>query len=214
MTLLSSRPAVVFAWAVFVIPAAGIAVYSFVLYLTFDHTRTPVPLNAAVPSHFLWIVMHALPASVALLLGPIQLIPGLRLARLRLHRILGRIYAASVAIGSVTGFVAAVISNSGFAVQVGLGLLVLAWAFTLWKGYSAARARRIPEHRLWMFRNVALTYAAVLLRVFLGFGHLLAEVWPAIPFRDLYTASLWAAVLIAVVVSDWVFVASGTSRRQ
>lgn len=212
MTLLSSRPAVLFLWAAFIVPAAGIAVYSLVLYLTFEPARTPIPLNAAVPSHYAWIVVHALPASAALLLGPIQLIPGLRRARPGWHRVLGRIYAASVAIGSVSGIVAAVISTSGFPAQVGLGLLAFAWAFTLWKGYTAARARRIPQHPLWMIRNVALTYAAVLLRVFLGLGSLLAEVWPALTFRDLYTASLWAAILVSVLVVEWAFATSATSR--
>ena len=63
-----------------------------------------------------------------------------------------------------------------------------------------------------MIRNLALTYAAVLLRVFLGLGSLLAEVWPALTFRDLYTASLWAAILVSVLVVEWAFATSATSR--
>ncbi len=76
-----------------------------------------------------------------------------------------RIYAVSIVIGSVAGFVSALMSTSGIPAQIGFILLALAWLLTMWKGYQAARARRFTDHRIWMIRNYALTFAAVLLGV-------------------------------------------------
>ncbi len=200
-------------WVLFSAPAVGIAVYSVPQYVGLDPTRSAIPLDPAVPLHLLWVSLHAVPASVAPLIGPVHFLSGFRRRFPAWHRTLGRIYAVAVAVGSVVGFVAAFVSTSGPPAQVGFVLLALAWACTLWRGYTAARARRIAEHRLWMIRNVALTYSAVLLRVFLGLGTLLMGVWPSLAFGDVYTASIWAATLAAIVAGEWIFVSPSPSRR-
>lgn len=200
-------------WALFIVPAVGIAIYSIPNYLGLDPSRSAIPLDPAIPLHLLWVSLHAVPASLALLIGPFQLLSVIRQKFPKCHRVLGRIYVVAVATGFAVGLIAAFVSTSGPAAQVGFVLLALAWAYTSWRGYTAARARRFAEHRLWMIRNVALTYSAVSLRLFLGLGALLMGRWPTLSFDDVYTASVWAAILVSVLVSEWIFVSPTPSRR-
>ncbi len=129
--------------------------------------------------------------AVTLVIGPLQFLVGFRARFPRSHRYLGRTYAVAVVIGSIAGLVAARMSTSGIPAQIGFVLLALAWLFTMWKGYRAARARCFADHRIWMIRNYALTFAAVLLRVFLGLGGIAMAIWPQVTFNDIYLASIW-----------------------
>jgi Predicted membrane protein (DUF2306) len=52
----------------------------------------------------------------------------------------------------------------------GFGLLAGLWLASTWKALDAARNGRIAEHRRWMIRSFALTFAAVTLRLYLPFA--------------------------------------------
>ncbi|HEV7305712.1 DUF2306 domain-containing protein [Ensifer sp.] len=193
-------------WALFIASAVGIALYSVPPYLTLDPALSKIPLNRAHLSHLLWISIHGVPGAVALVIGPFQLLAGFRSRFPRWHRYLGRVYVVVVVIGSIAGLVAALMSTSGIPAQIGFVLLALAWMFTMWKGYRAARARRFADHRIWMIRNYALTFAAVALRVFLGLGGIAMAIWPQVTFSDIYLASIWGSILVCAVLAEWLFV--------
>lgn len=194
------------AWSLFVVSAVGIALSSAPPYLTLDPAWSKIPLNSAYVSHLLWVSVHGVPGAVALLIGPFQFLAGFRSRFPRWHRYMGRVYAVCIVIGSIAGFVSALMSTSGIPAQIGFILLVLAWSLTMWKGYQAARSGRFAEHRLWMIRNYALTFAAVLLRVFLGLGSLAMAIWPQVTFSDIYLASIWGSILVCAVLAEWLFV--------
>ncbi|MFB9923591.1 hypothetical protein ACFORO_15770 [Amycolatopsis halotolerans] len=66
------------AWAAVAVSAVGVALFSAATYLTGDPTLSRIPLNPAIASHYLTIVLHALPASLVLLIGPFQFAAKLR----------------------------------------------------------------------------------------------------------------------------------------
>ncbi|MBD9626323.1 DUF2306 domain-containing protein [Ensifer sp. ENS06] len=201
------------AWALFIASAVGIALYSAPPYMTLDPTLSKIPLNREHLSHLFWISVHGVPASLGLLIGPFQFLAGFRNRFPRGHRNLGRVYVVAIVIGSIAGFVSALMSTSGIPAQVGFVLLAISWLFTIWKGYQMARERRFAEHRVWMIRNYALTFAAVLLRGFLGIGSMAMAIWPQSTFSDIYTASVWSSILISALLAEWLFV-SRYPRRQ
>lgn len=113
-----------------------------------------------------WLPIHAGGAATALLLGGFQFVPALRRSR-TLHRWLGRLYAASCIVGGFAGLTLAFGSTAGPVAGWGFGLLAVAWIHVTAQGWLTARARRFDEHRRWMMRSFALTFAAVTLRLYL-----------------------------------------------
>jgi uncharacterized membrane protein len=112
------------------------------------------------------VTFHAAAASVALLVGPFQFLSGLRSRRPDLHRWMGRTYVLACLFGGVSGAVLAAGARTGLVSTLGFGLLAVAWLATTWRAYDAARQGRIAEHRRWMIRSFALTFAAVTLRLY------------------------------------------------
>jgi len=114
-----------------------------------------------------WLVLHAVVASVALLIGPIQLLPGIRTRAPWLHRWLGRGYMAACIAAGVSGLILAAGTTAGLAAGVGfaaLGVLLLVCVAQAWR---LAVARRFEAHRAWVIRSYALIFAGVTLRLWI-----------------------------------------------
>jgi hypothetical protein len=114
-----------------------------------------------------FLYLHVAGAATALLVMPLQILPRLRSRRPGLHRWIGRLYVAGCTAGGVGGFVVAFGSTAGWPVTMGFGLLAPIWVGSTIMGWRSARARRFAEHRAWMIRSAALTFAAVTLRLYL-----------------------------------------------
>ena len=124
-------------------------------------------LKARLAAHDPWIYLHIGGGVIALAIGPFQFSRLLRLRYLSLHRWVGRVYLIAVAIGAVAGFRMALESFGGLPTHVGFGMLAALWLFTAAMAYARILQRRIQSHREWMIRNFALTFAAVMLRIWL-----------------------------------------------
>jgi len=114
-----------------------------------------------------WLMVHVAGAATALLVGPLQLLAGLRARRPALHRVLGRVYVAGCFAGGLAGLVLATGASTGPVTTAGLGGLGLAWIATTGLAFGAALQRRLVAHRAWMIRSFALTFSAVTLRLYL-----------------------------------------------
>ncbi len=117
------------------------------------------------------IYAHIFGASVALLLGPVQFLKGLRVARPALHRALGWAYLAlGVFVGGLAGLYVAFFAFGGAVSTSGFAVLAVVWLYTGARAVLTAKARDFDAHRRWMVRNFALALAAVTLRIGLGIG--------------------------------------------
>lgn len=129
-----------------------------------------------------FLFVHVAGAVIALLVGSLQFLPGLR-GRGRPHRWIGRVYVLGCLVGGGAGLVLAPGSFAGPVATAGFGALAVLWiGFTL-LGWRAAVQGRFVAHRLWMIRSWALTLAAVTLRIYLP----MVEVFDA-PFLPWYRA--------------------------
>ncbi|MSU25217.1 MAG: DUF2306 domain-containing protein [Opitutus sp.] len=181
--------------------SAGVAGYAVWIYGSGDPQRAPVhPAMVAVfNAHRALITTHAVAASLALLLGPFQFLDRLRAARPRLHRTLGYLYLVpGVAVGGITGLLLSRYSFGGLVSHLGFGLLAVLWLFTGVMAVVAAKARRFADHRVWMIRNFALTFAAVTLRVYLPLGFA-----SGLRFEDFYPAVAWLCWVPNLVFAEW-----------
>ncbi len=114
-----------------------------------------------------WLGIHVGAAATALLIGPLQFLSRLRARRRALHRWFGRIYVAACLIGAIAALPLALGASTGPITTAGFGTLAILWVFTTWLAWRYARRRRFAEHRSWMIRSFALTFAAVTLRLYL-----------------------------------------------
>lgn len=163
--------------------------------------RVPVhpDMVAAFDAHRVLITVHAVAASIALLLGPTQFLDAWRARAPRAHRLAGYLYLVlGVGVGGSTGVLLARHSFGGFVSHAGFGLLGCLWLFTGFMALLSAKRRRYAEHRTWMIRNFALSLAAVTLRIYLPLS-----VVAGVPFEQFYPAVAWLCWVPNLIVAEW-----------
>ena len=152
-------------WSVLLLLATAIGIASL------RYALPGAPFAVDLPSfvsHRELLILHATTASVALLLGPWQFVPGLRRRQLRLHRLMGRAYGLAILVAGLTAFPVATNADYGIVSSLGFMALGAAWLLTTGVGIRRAMQHRVAEHRAWMIRSYALTAAAITLRILLG----------------------------------------------
>ena len=157
------RPVAVRPLAVLVLVLAGVGTFTAAVavpYVTLDERA------AAYGARFPWLLTHIVFGTIALLTGPVQLWLGLSAKTVAaLHRTLGRVYVASVAVGAFTSLYLAFHTTHGLVFGAGLAGLAVAWLATTGMAVVAVRELAIYQHREWMIRSYVVTSAFVTFRV-------------------------------------------------
>lgn len=144
-----------------------------------------------------WLAIHVAGAATALLVWPVQFVPRLRVRAPGVHRWVGRIYVIGCLVGGVGGFVMAFGSTAGPIATAGFGALAICWIVATIQGWRHAVARRFDLHRAWMIRSFALTFAAVMLRLYLPIAPLLG-----FSFVDGYRATSLLSWIPNLIVAE------------
>jgi len=144
---------------------------------------------------------HLLGGSIALAIGPFQLLARLRASHLNWHRWMGRVYLVSVLFGGLGGLRLAVVSQAGLVAHSGFVALAIVWLVTAARGYQRIRMGDDVDHRRWMIRNYSLTFAAVTLRTLLG-----PAIAFGVPFDPAYSMIAWLCWVPNLIVAEWWFV--------
>jgi hypothetical protein len=118
-------------------------------------------------------VTHMLIAPIALLLGPLQFLPGFRARYPKVHRYAGRTYVAACVIAGLTALAMTPYASGGPVAGLGFGILAVSWIATTLGGWWAAVRRHLDLHRLCMRLSYAMTFGAVMLRLQIPFGLML-----------------------------------------
>ena len=178
----TTRPAL---WGMMAFLSVGIAVVSY-RYLA----PTPPYMGADIAQNLFrkpWLLVHASLAATALLVGPFQFLTRLRAKRPGLHRLLGKIFVAACLGAAVPGLILAIGTDAGPIAQWGFGTLSVLWFIVTANALRLAMAGRFAEHRRWMIRSFAMTFAAVTLRLYLPIPPLLLHV----SFLEGYRVIAW-----------------------
>lgn len=167
--------------ALLALAAVGVAVWS--LRYALPHVPAPSPLTNFVVRRTT-LCVHAVTASVALLVGPWQFWATSR--RGALHRWVGRTYAAMVLVGGVTAVLLALPAQTGVVASGGFFVLGIVWLVTTAIAVQTILQRDVAAHRRWMIRSYGLTTAAITLRIYLPLAIALK-----LPMPVAYPAIAW-----------------------
>lgn len=161
------------AWGTMTVLAILVAGYAVVQYFVLGAERAGF-VNMKLTEQQLnqiWYGMlytHVAGSAVALAIGPFNLAESIRRRNRKLHRVMGRIYMAGIALGGLSGAYLALEATGGMVSTLGFLGLSLGWLISAYYAMKTIRSRQVEEHRRWMVRNYALTLAAVTLRLWLG----------------------------------------------
>ena len=180
-----------------------IALVSF-RYLSFEPIDLISNKAPELRANILWLsafYLHVFPGALALFIGGPQFIGRLRDKFTGIHRTIGKVYVVSVYVSSVAGMGLAIFADGGIAAKAGFAGLAIMWFFSNYRAYTAIRRVDIREHREWMIRNFALTFAAVTLRIWLplflaGFGMKFNTAYPIISWLCWVPNILVAEILV------------------
>lgn len=113
------------------------------------------------------IGLHLLAGAILLLLGPIQLIAGVRSRYPMLHRLSGRVYASAAILAGAGGVVFILAKGTIGGTQMDIAFAIYGIALVLAAVNTArhARARRFAMHRAWAIRLFALVVGSWLYRI-------------------------------------------------
>jgi len=191
-----------FGWTMMLLLAAFTALITS-RYLTLNPDEYFPEQKLVYMAHIAILIVHIVSSMLAILIGPFQFLPGIRKGRfLKVHRWLGRTYLLGVLFGGLSGLYMAQLAYGGIISTLGFTALAILWLFSGAMAYMHIRNKRLESHREWMMRNYALTFAAVMLRV-----------WNPI-FGSLFD---FTTVYIVVAWMCWVpnlFIIEGVIRRN
>lgn len=192
-------------WTALLLGAIGVAGYASAALLLPD--VRPSFIAAMMAKSPYATIAHLAGGAIAIVVGALQLNTRLRARYLPLHRWLGRIYIACVAVSGTAGFLLALTSTGGVLAHWGFALMAVVWVTTALLALRAVLARRIAEHREWMIRSYAVTLAAVTLRIYLplsiGSGYAFDIVYPIIA---------WLCWVPNLIVAEWYILATRPRR--
>jgi uncharacterized membrane protein len=180
--------------------ALGVAAYGIVGYGVMPLGSLVHPdMKAKFIAHPLGVYLHVFAAAVALLTGPFQFSTRLRSARIQLHRWMGRAYLGlGVLIGGLSGLYISQFAFGGAIASLGFATLAVFWLYTGLRAFLAIRRREIAEHRKWMVRNFALSFAAVTLRLYIPASQI-----AGVDFAVAYPAIAWLCWVPNLLIAEW-----------
>jgi uncharacterized membrane protein len=158
--------------------------------------------DAGFAQYPLLTLAHIVPGALFMVLGPLQLVGGIRARHLWLHRLLGRIYvAASVVIG-VSALVLTFNVSIGGAVETAATLVFAPlFLFALARAVCHVRRGEIRLHREWMIRAFAIGLAVATMRPLIGLFFGVTTFTP----QQFFGYVFWIGFTLHVVVAElWI----------
>lgn len=200
-----SSPALAWSWGLLALSALAIGAVSLRYALPGMPFPMDLPSLELSPRPF---IVHAVSASLALMLGPLQFVPAWRARFPALHRWVGRAYVLSIVVAWLSSLPLAVNAMTGAVAATGFFALGMAWIVTTGMGLARALQRRLAEHRRWMLRSFALTAAAITLRIYLG-----ASMAAGIDEQLSYPFIAWLCWVPNALVAEWYLRRKGGAQR-
>lgn len=148
-------------------------------------------------SHALPLYVHMIGGSLALILMPFQFWMGLRNRFRRAHRFIGYTYVVSVCLASAGSLMLLPRFAGSAWATAGFALLAVLWVATTVRAVLHARAGRTADHRAWMMRSAALTFAAVVLRLML-----LPLMGAGLTLTESYDVTAWASWIVPLIAVE------------
>ncbi|MEQ6121735.1 DUF2306 domain-containing protein [Reichenbachiella sp. MALMAid0571] len=200
-------------WGVFAFFALGVGLYPG-LYFLIDMKKGFLGSKpAALLQENSWVIafyLHISFGGLSLISGFSQFSSQLRKRKVKLHRLLGKIYLTSVLISGTSGLFIAIHATGGRMAEMGFGSLGILWLLTSVMAFKSIRNGEVTQHRHWMIRSFALTFAAVTLRLWLPFFQIVLH----FSFIDAYIIIAWLCWIPNLVIAEIIIRTSNKKSMQ
>lgn len=192
----------ILSWVIFAFFAISIGFYPFIYLFIDSHFGLLSSKSAELLANPVWnsaFYTHIFLGGVAMLTGWSQFSERFRNKNLLTHRALGKIYVIACIISGSAGLYISFYATGGWIASWGFGMLAIFWLITTSKAYTSILNREIDDHKMWMIRSYALTFAAVTLRIWLP----LAQI-AQIDFVTAYRVIAWLCWVPNLLVAQWI----------
>jgi uncharacterized membrane protein len=196
-------------WLAMMILALLIALLSLRYFILSPEVAAGPPLAKRFAQYITPLLFHAGGGIIALSLGPWGFWGKLRNKYRGLHRWMGRIYLMAVLVGGIAGLYLAATAFGGLPTRIGFGMLGAMWLTTGTIAYLRIRQGNVQIHRQWMIRNYALTFSAVMLRLWLPLFFALGYEFP-----EAYTTVAWLCWVPNLLVAELIINKSALAKKQ
>jgi uncharacterized membrane protein len=187
-----------------------LTLFVFYVYETpFLDSRSPV-WQRVEPVKW-WLLPHAFAGAVALLLAPFQFSARLRKRSLRLHRVLGRLYVAGVAVAAPTAIPVAVILGPPSLVMAAV-TQSSGWLVTTAVALYCVRRGDIRQHQEWMIRSYPFAMVFVFARAILAIPAV--QALGEVGFVSVVWSLIAAACFLPSLVINWRTVFGRAASRR
>jgi hypothetical protein len=194
-------------WVIFVLSAAFALVATRFFFLPMA-SAAGQDFGNHLASHGLVFYAHAGGGAIALFVGAWQWTQTSRTRRSRWHFVLGRVYVLAIAVAGLAGLWIAPNAFGGPVARLGFAALAVAWLGSTALAFSRARMRDWTNHRLWMIRSFALTFAAVTLRIWLPMMQV-----AGLSFDDAYRQVAWLCWVPNLLFAEWLIAREQRAAR-
>ncbi len=152
-------------WAIIWLLIITLSIYFFLdNVVAFFYGYRSRNFGSSLFNNQLWVVMHLVGGSMALLLGPVQFWTFIRKKYAAYHRISGKIYMAGVLLIGISAFRLSLISPC-VPCRISLFLLTVFTVLSTWFAWKAIKVRNIKVHRQMMVRSYICVLAFVAVRL-------------------------------------------------
>jgi uncharacterized membrane protein len=181
--------------------ALWVTVYALYVYAALPMGNAVAPgMRQPFRDNALAVYLHVFGASIAPVIGLVQLSGRLRRRWPQLHRWLGRYYlVVCVLIGGVAGLWLGLHAYGGWSTRAAFIVAALLWLASGQLAFLAIRKGDVTGHSEWMLRNVAMSLGAVTLRLNMA----LAQVVLGFTFDQSYPFIAWLSFTPNLLVAEW-----------
>jgi hypothetical protein len=196
---------------------AMLAMILFVItasYLSFKSDVNFLLVKQDIVSDPIWrptFYIHVISGMLVILVGPFQFLKSLRTKFLNWHKLGGKIYAYSILLlAAPTGLIMAFYAEGGLWSTVAFSIMSILWFVTTLMAVIKIKQRKIEEHKMWMMRSYALSFAAVTLRLLVPLFSLFI-----LDNEDLITVSTaWLSWMLNLLVAEGMIIAIQLKHKR
>ncbi|UYK80880.1 DUF2306 domain-containing protein [Xanthomonas sacchari] len=189
------RPATRVAWAFLWLALAAVSA-EFVRHVYLKYAALDSPAYAMFLTRRGWLWCHLSGGAVGLLLGALQFATQRWRRWPRLHRWVGQVYFAGMAVAMVGAVGLIATSPAPLSIRVAFAATALAWLVTGLVGLVAIWRGQVLRHQRWMVRAYLATLSPVVFRLSLPFAVSLGIA----PSPGLIALLLWASWVVPLSV--------------
>lgn len=157
-------------WGIFAFLCIGVSLYPIKYFFGAKNVGLLATKSPELLLDGLWntgFYGHIVFGGIALLVGWAQFSKRFRTKRIKLHRILGKMYSVSSVISALCGIGIAFSATGGGVAQMGFISLGIIWFATTIVAYRYIKKGAVIKHQTFMYYSYAACFAAVTLRVWL-----------------------------------------------